>query len=179
MRALYVDDDVAVETLNARVIVRSAVPADADALGRLGAMLVRQHHAFDADRFMAAPPRLEELYGAFLVEQMTAPNVLVLSAECEGSVVGYAYAGVEGVNCMALRESSGVLYDIVVDPAYRGQGIGRRLLRETLGELSALGAPRAILMTAEHNAAAQHLFEREGFRRTMIEMTRELPSDDC
>jgi RimJ/RimL family protein N-acetyltransferase len=36
------------------------------------------------------------------------------------------------------------------------------------------GAPRVILGTAEQNVAAQRLFARLGFRRTMVEMTREL-----
>jgi hypothetical protein len=31
-----------------------------------------------------------------------------------------------------------------------------------------------MLWTAERNPAAQRLFEQSGFRRTMIEMTREL-----
>jgi len=33
------------------------------------------------------------------------------------------------------------------------------------------------LWTAEQNSAAQRLFSRLGFRRTMIEMTRELAND--
>jgi RimJ/RimL family protein N-acetyltransferase len=37
------------------------------------------------------------------------------------------------------------------------------------------GAPRVLLWTAEPNAVAQRLFARLGFRRTMIEMTRDLP----
>jgi len=36
------------------------------------------------------------------------------------------------------------------------------------------GAPRVLLWTAEQNPAAQRLFSDLGFRRTMIEMTREL-----
>jgi ribosomal protein S18 acetylase RimI-like enzyme len=36
------------------------------------------------------------------------------------------------------------------------------------------GAPRVVLGTAQRNEAAQRLFERLGFRRTMIEMTREI-----
>jgi RimJ/RimL family protein N-acetyltransferase len=40
--------------------------------------------------------------------------------------------------------------------------------------LKAHGAPRVMLWTAERNHAAQRLFEQAGFRRTMIEMTREL-----
>ena len=74
---------------------------------------------------------------------------------------------------MSLRGPAGVLYDIVVDPAHRGRGIGRLLLDATLAALAARGAPRVVLSTAERNEPAQRLFARAGFRRTMIEMTRE------
>jgi ribosomal protein S18 acetylase RimI-like enzyme len=69
------------------------------------------------------------------------------------------------------------MYDIVVDPAARGQGVGRTLLDATLTALASRGAPRAVLMTAAPNAPAQRLFERAGFRQTMVEMTRELGTD--
>ena len=75
---------------------------------------------------------------------------------------------------MALRGPAGEMYDIVVDPDYRQQGIGRMLVDATLGALKAKGAPRVVLSTAEKNAAAQRVVDRAGFRRTMIEMTREL-----
>ena len=67
-----------------------------------------------------------------------------------------------------------MLYDIVVDPAHRGHGIGRLLLEATVAALREKGSPRVVLSTAQQNEAAQHLFEHAGFRRTMIEMTREL-----
>jgi len=92
-------------------------------------------------------------------------------------VIGYTFAGVEGADYMALRGPAGVLYDILVDPARRGQGVGRTLLEATLAALKARGAPRVVLYTAERNDAAQRLFARAGFRRTMIEMTRELDGD--
>jgi ribosomal protein S18 acetylase RimI-like enzyme len=40
--------------------------------------------------------------------------------------------------------------------------------------LRAHGAPRVVLWTAAENEPAQHLFQRLGFRSTMIEMTREM-----
>jgi ribosomal protein S18 acetylase RimI-like enzyme len=89
-------------------------------------------------------------------------------------VLGYTYAGVEGTDYMSLRGPAGILYDIVVDPTHRRNGVGRMLLDATLAALKARGAPRFLLSTAEQNVPAQHLFGRAGFRRTMIEMTREL-----
>ena len=159
------------------VTVRPAAPADLPAIGRLGALLVRMHHDFDPARFIAAVPRTEERYASFLGRQLEEPDVVVLVAERAGEVLGYTYAGVEGPDYMALRGPAGVLHDIVVDPAQRGQGVGRLLLEATVAALAARGAPRVVLETAERNEAAQRLFARAGFRRTMLEMTRELEGE--
>jgi ribosomal protein S18 acetylase RimI-like enzyme len=155
-------------------MIRPATPADLAAIGRLGALLVRTHHDFDPKRFIAASPQTEHLYGSFLGTQLDDPNIVILVADRDGKVIGYTYAGVEGNDYMSLRGPAGVLYDIVVDPAHRKHGVGRILLDATLDALKARGAPRVVLSTAERNAAAQRLFDRAGFRRTMIEMTREL-----
>jgi ribosomal protein S18 acetylase RimI-like enzyme len=154
--------------------VRPAAPLDLPAIGRLGALLIRLHHDFDPERFIAATPETEHLYASFLGTQLEDPNVVVLVADRDGEVLGYTYAGVEGYDYMALRGPAGALYDIVVDPAHRGQGIGRMLLDATIAALDARGVPRVVLSTAERNETAQRLFARAGFRRTMIEMTREL-----
>ncbi|MFN8474181.1 MAG: GNAT family N-acetyltransferase [Anaerolineae bacterium] len=154
--------------------IRPATAADLPALGRLGALLVRTHHDFDPQRFIAARPGTEQGYAGFLGTQLDDGDVVVLVAEWNGEVVGYTYAGLEGWDYMSLRGPAGVLHDIVVDPTQRGRGVGRMLLDATLAALKARGAPRVVLSTAEGNQAAQHLFARAGFRRTMIEMTREL-----
>jgi ribosomal protein S18 acetylase RimI-like enzyme len=156
------------------VTIRRAEPADVATLGRLGALLVRTHHDFDPERFIAATPRTEHGYGSFLGSQLDAPDVVVLVAERGGEVLGYTYASVEGHDYMSLRGPAGVLHDIVVDPPHRGEGVGRMLLDATLAALEERGAPRVVLSTAERNESAQRLFARAGFRRTMIEMTREL-----
>jgi ribosomal protein S18 acetylase RimI-like enzyme len=154
--------------------IRRAAPADTPVLGRLGALLVRTHHDLDSARFIAATPQTEHGYGAFLGTQLDDANVVVLVAEQDGAVVGYTYGGVEGRDYMSLRGPAGVLYDIVVDPAHRGHGVGGMLLDATVAALAARGAPQVVLSTAERNASAQRLFARAGFRRTMIEMTMEL-----
>ncbi len=155
------------------VVLRPATPADLEAIGRLGAHLVRLHHGFDPLRFLPETSETARRYGAYLGTQLAEPDVLIRVAEHEGQVVGYTYSGIEGTDYMSLRGPAGVLYDIVVDPASRGRGIGRTLLDATLAELAKRGAPRVVLSTAERNETAQRLFERAGFRRTMVEMTRE------
>ncbi len=155
-------------------LIRHATANDLPALGRLGALLVKTHHAFDPQRFIAAPPHTEDGYASFLAQQLAEPNVTVLVAVQGDEVIGYTFAGVEGRDYMSLRGPAGVLHDIVVDPRHRRSGVGRMLLDATLAFLKARGAPRVVLSTAERNESAQRLFANAGFRRTMIEMTREL-----
>ena len=76
--------------------IRPAAPADLPAIGRLGALLVRMHHDFDPERFIAATPQTEHGYASFLGPELEEPNVVVLVAERDGEVLGYTYAGVEG-----------------------------------------------------------------------------------
>jgi ribosomal protein S18 acetylase RimI-like enzyme len=154
------------------VSVRSAKPDDATALGRLGALLVALHHGYDPDRFIAPGPGTARGYGGFLVSQLERKDVILVVAEERGAVLGYAYAGLEGSDWMALRGPAGAIYDLVVDPAHRRAGVGRTLLQAALEALAELGAPRVVLSTATQNEAAQHLFASAGFRPTMIEMTR-------
>lgn len=137
-------------------------------------MLVGEHHQFDPRRFIAPMPQLADRYGEFLVSQINRPERVVLVAEQGGSVAGYAYGGMEGNDYMALRGPAGVIYDLVVDPGERRKGIGSALIEGALVALGKLGAPRVLLFTAEKNLIAQAMFDQAGFRRTMIEMTREL-----
>lgn len=153
--------------------VRGARPADAPALGRLGALLVSLHHDYDPKRFIAPGPGTERGYGGFLVSQLERTDKIVIVAEVDGAVLGYAYAGLEGADWMALRGPAGVIYDLVVDPGRRRQGLGTALLQGALKALADRGAPRIVLSTAEQNETAQRLFAAAGFRPTMIEMTRE------
>ncbi len=153
--------------------IRPAAPADLPTLGRLGALLMRVHHDFDRARFLAPGSDPERGYAWFLGTQMATPDCIVLVAEHEGEVIGYVYAGVEPLSWKELRDEAGFVHDLVVDPPARGRGAGTRLLEAAVDWLRARGMPRVVLWTAAQNTAAQHLFARAAFRRTMVEMTRE------
>lgn len=158
-------------------IVRPATSTDLPRLGRLGTLLIEEHHELDARRFLATRDRTPADYAAFLVRRIEDPDAVVLVADIQGDVIGYAYGAVEGYDYMALRGPAGVLHDIAVEPQFRGRGVGRMLLDATVAWLRSHGAPRVVLTTAARNEAAQRLLARGGFRPTMIEMTRELDSD--
>ena len=155
-------------------IVRLANKSDALALGRLGAHLLETHYRFDAKRFMAPLPDSSEGYASFLRSQLEEDDVVVFVAERAGAIVGYVYAGLEPTSWKELRDMAGFIHDVVVEESSRRFGIASALVEAAVEWLRAQGAPRVLLWTAEQNPAAQTLFSRLGFRRTMIEMTREL-----
>ena len=154
--------------------VRPAEPRDQEALGRLGAMLVAEHHQFDPKRFIMPEGDLAAAYGRFLVSEVGKENAIVLVAESEGRVVGYIFGALEGTDFLMLLGPAGVIYDLIVDPDHWKRGIGGMLLQAILDAFAERGTRQAVLYTAAKNENAQRLFDRMGFRRTMIEMTREL-----
>jgi ribosomal protein S18 acetylase RimI-like enzyme len=155
-------------------LIRPAVSADLEALGRLGALLMRAHYEFDPKRFMRAGTHAEEGYASFLASQLDDPESLVLVAERRGSAVGYLYAAVEPLSWKELRDRAGFIHDILVVAESRRSGIADALMDRAIEWLRGQRVPRVILWTAAANEQAQRLFTRKGFRTTMHEMTVEL-----
>jgi ribosomal protein S18 acetylase RimI-like enzyme len=156
-----------------RAVIRAAHSGDTGDLGRLGALLVREHYEFDPRRFLEPTSQTAERYGAFLASQVDGADAVLLVADLETQVIGYAFGTIEGYDYMSLRGPAAVLHDVIVHPGHRGRGLGRELLKAMIDAFKTRGAPRVVLSTAERNASAQRFFDREGFRRTMVEMTRD------
>jgi len=106
--------------------------------------------------FLEAPP-LEQV-GAFVLDNISHgyPQLVAVSA---GQVIGwcdvvpkprpiYAHAGVLGMGLL---------------PEFRGQGLGGRLIRQTLAAARAFGLNRVELSVRENNAGAIALYKRVGF----------------
>ena len=169
------------------MIVRPLRRKDLPAVSRLAAQLIRQHHNLDGERFFEVEDP-EEGYRWFFSKEMEREKAIILVAEeggrkadgragdeaGGGKIVGYVYATLEARNWNDLLDACGKINDILVDPTARRAGAGRALMTAMLSELRGRGVPRVVLMTAWRNPDAHLFFESLGFRRTMLEMTREM-----
>ncbi len=153
--------------------IRRATKRDLPQIAVLAGQLVRQHFAFDAKRFLFIDDP-EQGYKWWFGKELLNKQALILCAKLDRQIVGYAYARLEPRDWNALLGAHGALHDILVADSARRKGVGKLLLKRTLAELKARGAPRVVLHTAIKNRAAQKLFAAVGFRRTMLEMTCEL-----
>lgn len=152
------------------IALRPATPADEAALGRLGAALMRQHHASDPRRFLIVD-RPEAGYGRFLASHLDDPELLVHVAEQAGEVVGYVFASLEPTSWRDLRGPCGFLHDVYVHQSARRRGVAESLARAAIAWIHAHGRTQVVLWSKTDNAAAQRLFAKLGFRPTMTEMT--------
>jgi len=169
-------------TFTQHIRVRPAIEEDLPLLGALAASLVRQHHAYDAQRFVL-PREVERGYREWFGRELGNAQAVILVAELaapEGTeaqaptVGGYLYGRMEGRDWNLLLDRHAALHDIVVVPEARGHGVGEALVSCFLEIARDRGLPRAVLHSATPNLGAQKLFARLGFRPTMVEMTCEL-----
>lgn len=154
------------------VVIRHAEPDDLPAVGELAGALVRYHYALNPKRYLLVD-NVESGYARYFRGELDNPKAVILVAEQDGSIVGYAYGRLESRDWNALLDAYGALHDIFVDPEARRRGTGKALVRRMLQALEEGGAPRVLLSTAVENREAQALFASVGFCPTMLEMTRE------
>lgn len=130
--------------------VRQATSEDAEEIARL----LRDFNL----EFLEPTPEVETLSG----------YVRRLLEESEMAVL-LAGDGPDGLSLLRFRpslwtgESEAYLQELYVVPELRGQGIGRRLLEETLEFARAAGATGIDLNTGETDTAARRLYESMGF----------------
>jgi ribosomal protein S18 acetylase RimI-like enzyme len=157
------------------VSVRRATPSDIPGAAELAGRLARMHHETDPARFFL-PERVVEGYAWWFERVLQDAEAVLLVAEVEGVLAGYAYGGLEERAWNLLLDEHGAIHDLYVTEERRRAGVGQALLAAILAELERLGAERIVLSTMPSNLAAQRLFARFGFRVTFLEMTRNRPA---
>ncbi len=113
----------------------------------------------------------------YLAQHLGDDGFVVL--EHEGRVVGYTVIGIKIPSFLARLERRtrallsgedpqepppvGHILNIAVDPAYRGRGLGKRLLEYALDYCRQVGAERVELEVRTSNSAAIALYQKYGF----------------
>jgi GNAT superfamily N-acetyltransferase len=155
------------------MIIRIAGEDDVPVIGQMWEKLAQYHNMLDE----ALPPAARgggKVYARRLISRLNDRQTLVLVAEDDGRLIGYALAVVvDVIPDMFIQENSGFLADIYVDDDYRRQGVGRALVTEVRSWLSRQGIRSFEWYVAEHNQAGQQFWESLGGRRVMTRMRTE------
>jgi GNAT superfamily N-acetyltransferase len=153
-------------------LIRQARPGDEQRVAEFAIMLFDQHVEYDPERFST----FANIDGAarFYRSRFDTPDSAVLVAEVDGEVVGFAYLERDELNYAELLRDGAWMHDIYVDESARTTGLGKDLIKAAAEAAKRMGAKKLLLTVAAKNAIAQQVFEKAGFRRTMVEMTLNL-----
>jgi len=147
----------------AEIIVRRALPHDADAIAEIQVASWRAtYDKIIPASFLEAMNSEEKcaIWRNGIVEQRT--NAWVV--EQDHKVVGFAAIGKtrdEDVEVDPII--AGELYAIYVVPSMVGSGLGRRLLEATLADLVSMGFSQCLVWVLVKNISARRFYEAAGF----------------
>ncbi|CAI8784433.1 GNAT family N-acetyltransferase [Methylococcus capsulatus] len=148
------------------ILIRPAETRDIEAMVELLGTLfsIEADFTFDPDR---------QRRGLALLIGSSADRVLV--AECEGRVIGMC--SVQTLISTAEGGPVGLVEDMVVARAFRGKGIGRRLLGEIERWAADAGLTRLQLLADRTNEPALTFYDRRGWERTALIGLRKMLRD--
>lgn len=141
--------------------IRSCVPEDVPALRSIAGV---SHHD---SRFYFDPNFSEsacnELYETWIEKSCRGYADAVLVAEIKGQAVGY-------ISLHLNEGNQGQIGLIAVGADAKGQGLGKKLINESLRWFSSQGASRVRVVTQGRNLVAQRLYQRFGFQLASVEV---------
>lgn len=105
---------------------------------------------------------------AQLEAQVADPNIVTVVALDNGRIVGMALLFIHS----RVGERSGHVEDVVVDEAYRGQGIGTKLMRKIIDLGKETGLRHIELTARPEREAANHIYEKLGFVKRTTNVRR-------
>ncbi|HEX4590474.1 MAG TPA: GNAT family N-acetyltransferase [Gemmataceae bacterium] len=132
---------------------------------------------FDAYRQFYGQPADLDVARRFLAERLNRGESVIFAAVEDGKGLGFTqlYPSFSSVSINSIW----ILNDLFVAAEARRRGVGAALLNAARDHARQTGAARLVLSTAIDNAAAQALYERNGWRRdtAFLHYKYELPPD--
>ena len=159
------------------VVIRSAVAEDIEQIGSLWEQLVDYHVLLD-HRLPGSVSHGGRRYARRLYDKLTDEYARILVAADGQLVVGYVIGMVvELMPDLFEQEASGFLADIFVLPAYRQQGVGRRLVTTLADWFRERGLLHYEWHVAANNTDAIAFWREIGGESLMIRMRASVGDD--
>jgi len=140
------------------ICIRLATRADLSVLADLLGELFAQEREF-------SPDRTAQMRGLDLLFDR-GDWVRIMVADIDGEVVGMGILHL-GVSTY-LGAKVAMLEDVIVAPAQRGVGLGKRLLAGLIEQARRDGVQRITLLTDHDNGAGRAFYESYGFTRSTM-----------
>lgn len=115
--------------------------------------------------FSDAEERIDEL-----IEYVANNSAIVFGCYDRGILIGFIWA-----YSVVFREEHRMYVSVIqIDDAYRGRGLGTRLLKAVENEARILGLPALYIHAEAKNFGAIRLYEREGYVLERVQLRRQI-----
>jgi ribosomal protein S18 acetylase RimI-like enzyme len=154
--------------------IREAVVSDASAVSRMWTKMAAQHRGYDAECWDWSADCGEVFAEHFQQMCRNEDAVLLVGVDASDTPIAYLVAVcVDAPEIFSVRRK-GRVYDLFVEPDWRGRGLGRRMMNRAFAALKDRGAEEVDLQVAGDNAAATGFYESLGMRNVAVRMYKRL-----
>lgn len=144
------------------MIFRRANSADIPQMLPLWRNLIDIHAPME--RMFETVEGAEAKFAEFIRALLDKENYLVAAAEQEGKLAGYVIAHVSQTPEVFVLRRRMYVQDMVIDPAYRRQGVARKLMDMVLDFAKAQHVQKIDILVAVQNEGANKFWQEMGFR---------------
>jgi ribosomal protein S18 acetylase RimI-like enzyme len=147
----------------AQVTLRTANQSDYGPIRNLLRQSDQYHHELQPDDFK--DPSEFVYLDRIILNAMSGGDNATIVAICGGTVVGFVQVGIRRIESVPslMHPTNGFVYDIAVDVAYEGHGIGTKLVYEAIAWAKRKGMETIELDVREGNQRALRIYEKSGF----------------
>lgn len=130
---------------------------------------IHQYHV-ELDKLYEAKVDLKDKFKTQLELILTESSELVLVAEEEGNILGYALGKLKDPHFLFNHPRSGHIDDVGITASARNKGIGEKLVHELVNWFKSNGAERIDLKVHAGNESGITFWKKMGFTDFMHEM---------
>jgi ribosomal protein S18 acetylase RimI-like enzyme len=157
--------------------IRPATADDVPAVLPMVNAIAALHERWDPAKFGYLPNPASMYRGWLSARAEDDRSVFLVADRGEGKLAGFLIATVERELPIYRLAQFGFIHDIWVDPDYRHESVGRRLVLTAIERFRQLGMKQVRCDTAAANDPARGLMKSCGMRPSVVEMLVELPPD--
>ncbi len=141
--------------------IRKAKVKEVPKLAKLGVELIKYHH--ELDPFFAPSKNIESSYKTYFKKCVYSPKSLLLVAEEEGKIVGYALGTITSRPPVFKERKIGYIDDMFVVKEYRRSGVGKEFLNELFKWFKNKKAKHTEITVHTKNFIGRKAWENFGF----------------
>jgi GNAT superfamily N-acetyltransferase len=154
------------------VVIRTAVPEDAQAILKLWQEMMEFHSARES--FFTLRPEASRSFLAYIRERMKNAQACVAVAERRGEIVGYGMGVISDYPPVYRIDKYGQICEMAVTSSWRRSGLGGKLLKFLQDWFAIRGIRRLEVRAASANEIAEAFWRRSGFKPYMEILERSL-----